>query len=129
MELSGIIQSGAGKGAFFTQIDWVVNQCENKLGYKPFPGTLNIHVIESDRAKLDALFQHTDFELIPDDPKFCAARVRKVSVNGIPGAVVLPSEDVRIHSTDVIEVVASCALKKTLGLADGDKVKVAWKQE
>jgi CTP-dependent riboflavin kinase len=128
MELTGVIQSGAGKGAFFTQIEWVVRQCENKLGFKPFPGTLNIHVMETDRNKLDKLFERTDAELIPDDPQFCAARVRKVSINGVSGAVVLPSEDVRIHSADVIEVIAACALKETLGLADGDTVKLAWNE-
>lgn len=129
MEFSGVIQSGAGKGAFFTQIEWVVRQCENKLGFKPFPGTLNVHIIKSDRTKLGKLFQLFDAELIPDDPQFCAARVRKVSINGVSGAVVLPSEDVRIHSADVIEVIAGCALKETLGLTDGDTVKVSWDQE
>jgi riboflavin kinase, archaea type len=126
MEITGVIRSGAGKGAFFTQVEWVVSQCEHMLGYRPFPGTLNVHVLESDLAKLDSLFCKSDFELVPDDPAFCAAQVKKVMVNGIPGAVILPSEDVRIHTHNVIEVISARALKEALGVSDGDSVKVSW---
>ncbi len=44
MQLTGVIHSGAGKGAYFMQLDWVVRQCEDKLGFTPFPGTLNVHI-------------------------------------------------------------------------------------
>lgn len=126
MELSGTIQTGAGKGAYFTQVEWVVSQCERMLGYKPFPGTLNIQVAQKDYDKLKPLLQKSDFELIPDDPAFCAARVRKVSVNGIPAAIILPSEEVRIHGDNIIEVISDRGLKETLELADGDSVRVSW---
>jgi riboflavin kinase len=126
MEITGVIHSGAGKGAFFTQVQWVVSQCEQMLGYKPYPGTLNIHVLEDHFSVLPTLFQKSDFELIPDDPAFCSAQVRKVTVNGVPGAVILPSEEVRIHGTNVLEVIASCNLKDALGMDDGDLVTVSW---
>ena len=35
MVISGVIESGAEKGAYFTQMDWVVKQCENKLNMTP----------------------------------------------------------------------------------------------
>lgn len=38
MTISGSIQSGIGKGGYFTSVDWVVQQCRDKLGYAPFPG-------------------------------------------------------------------------------------------
>ena len=44
MTIIGTIHSGAGKGAFFMQLDWVVRQCELKLGFVPYPGTLNLRV-------------------------------------------------------------------------------------
>jgi riboflavin kinase len=125
MEISGKIQSGVGKGAFFTQVDWVVKQCEEMLGYKPFPGTLNVHVCDDDLDKLEKFFESTDCILLPDDPKFCAANVKKVKVHDIPAAVVLPSEDVRVHENRVIEVIASCSLKDALGLDDGDLVTIS----
>lgn len=120
-----MIKSGKGKGAYFTQVEWVVRQCERLLGYRPFPGTLNVYVRDSDLYKLNQFFQETDFDLVPDDPAFCAARVKKVTVNGIASAVVLPSDDVRIHEKRVVEVISSCSLKKSLGLKDGDQVTIS----
>jgi riboflavin kinase len=125
MKVFGIIQSGVGKGAHFTRLEWVMNQCERILGYRPFPGTLNVCVVDEDVPVLDRFLQNADLELIPDDPAFCAARVKKVMVNHIPGALVLPSEDVRIHANRVVEIIASCSLKDALGLHDGDRVTLS----
>ena len=126
MQISGVIESGAGKGAFFTQVDWVVEQCKKMLGYSPFPGTLNVRVNDKDMAMLNRLLEAPDFELVPDDPAFCEAQVKKIELNGIPSAVVLPSEDVRIHEECILEVISSCSLKETLGLSDGDTVSLSW---
>ena len=123
--IRGIIQSGAGKGIYFTQMDWVVEQCSRMLGYKPFPGNLNVQVSGEDLKNLDLFLRESDFELVPDDPAFCSARVKSVTVNNIPGAVILPAEDVRIHEKRVIEIIAACSLKETLGIGDGDLVTVA----
>ena len=125
MEISGVIESGAGKGAFFTQVGWVVKQCENKLDMTPFPGTLNVRMNDRTVHQLEEFLRVADIELIPDDPSFCAARVKKVTVNGIAAAVVLPSEDVRIHDTRTIELIASCNLKKRLSLNNGDTLTIA----
>jgi hypothetical protein len=126
MEITGIIQSGAGKGAFFTQVDGVVRQCEQMLGYRPFPGTLNVRVNDSDVTRLRHLAEGNDFELVPDDPTFCSAKVTQVTLNGIPAAVVIPAEAVRIHEERIVELIASCSIKATLGLKDGDAVRISW---
>lgn len=125
MKINGTIQSGVGKGAFFTQVDWVVKQCEDLLGYRPFPGTLNVHVCDEDIDKLEKFFKTTDCVLTPDDPKFCAANVKKIKINDVPAAIVLPSEDVRVHENRVMEIIASCSLKEALGLDDGDDVTIS----
>ena len=122
MEISGIIQSGAGKGAYFTQLDWVLEQCKRILGFRPFPGTLNVAVVDEDLPELGSFLQDADLELVPDDPAFCTARVKKVRINQIPAALVLPGEDVRIHENRVMELIAPCNLKETLGLHDGDRI-------
>jgi hypothetical protein len=126
MEISGVIQRGAGKGAFFTQVDWVVRQCEQMLGFRPFPGTLNVRVIDSDIIHLRQLASGGDFELRPDDPAFCCAQVKRVCLNDIPAAVVIPCEDVRIHETCILEIISACNFKQTLGLKDGDPVRLSW---
>lgn len=125
MKICGVVQSGVGKGAFFTKIDWVVKQCEDVLGFRPFPGTLNVHVCEEDLGELDGFLSSTDGELVPDDPKFCAARIKKVLVNDVAAAIVLPSDDVRVHESHVLEIIASQSLKDLLGMGDGDKVTLS----
>ncbi|MCF8131172.1 MAG: CTP-dependent riboflavin kinase [Deltaproteobacteria bacterium] len=125
MELSGIIQPGAGKGAYFMQVDWVVKQCETLLNMTPFPGTLNVQIGRADFPTLDQFLRVTDFELIPDDPSFCTARLKKVTVNGVAAAIVLPGEDVRIHDSRTIELIAACNLKKRFKLGDGDAVVIS----
>jgi len=122
MKIRGTIEKGAGRGAFFTSLDWVVEQFETGFGWKPFPGTLNVRVSPEDISKLNDFFERKDLELIPDDPAFCSASLKSVRVDGIPAAVVFPSEDVRIHANDIIEVIAGCHIKDALHLADGDEV-------
>ncbi|MCF8063319.1 MAG: CTP-dependent riboflavin kinase [Deltaproteobacteria bacterium] len=124
-EIRGVIERGAGKGAYFMGVDWVREQCRRMLGYEPYPGTLNVRVLDEDAERLDSFLRDPEFELVPDDPAFCSARVKKVTVNGIPAAVVLPAEEVRIHGERVIEILAASSLKASLGLADGDMVTVA----
>lgn len=125
MVLRGIIQKGAGKGSFFTQVDWVLKQCRHMLGYEPYPGTLNVRVIDADIEHLESFLEVHDFALVPEDPAFCSAGVKRVTVNGIPAAVILPAEDVRVNERRVMEIIAACSLKNALGLDDGDCVTVS----
>ncbi len=122
MEIKGFIQRGAGQGTFFTTLDWVVTQFEKNMGFKPFPGTLNVQIAPEDVSKLEAFFHKEDFQLIPDDPNFCSAGFKRVRVNGIPGAAVFPSDEVRIHGKDLIEIMADRHVKDSLELNDGDSV-------
>ncbi len=129
IKISGIIQSGAGKGAYFIRLDWVVKQCKELLGYEPFPGTLNVSVEDEDLPVLDMFLQDADLKLIPDDPAFCTAGLKKVRINQIPASVVVPAEDVRIHANRVMELIAPCNLKDALGLHDGDRITFCSDQE
>jgi len=122
MRIRGVIERGAGKGASFVGLDWVVEQIEKAMGFKPYPGTLNIRVLEADLPELERFFSEKDFTLVPDDPRFCSADVKRITVNGILAAAVFPSEDVRIHGKTIVEIIATCHMKEALGLIDGDMV-------
>jgi len=124
MKITGIIQKGVGKGAFFTQLDWVVDQFEKALGFRPFPGTLNVQISNADLPMMEAFFSEKDFEIVPDNAEFCSALLKRVWVNGIPGAAVFPSEDVRIHGKAIIEIMAGCHLMESLHLDYGDQVEI-----
>jgi riboflavin kinase len=120
--LTGKVISGARKAGFFTQLDWVQEQCLSKLGFKPYPGTLNLEICEEDLPVVEAFKKVEEITLIPPSPEFCIARAFPISIGTVRGAVIVPSEEVNIHGKTVIEVIASVRLKDALGIADGDSV-------
>jgi len=120
--LKGRVVSGAREAAFFTQLDWVQEQCESKLGFKPYPGTLNLEIGEEGSSVLGALKGEEGFTLIPPDPKFCIAQALPLSVGTVHGAIIIPSDDVNIHGKNIVEVMAPVRLKDALGVKDGDSV-------
>ena len=122
--IRGKIVSGAGEGAYFTQIGWVQRQCLAKLGFKPYPGTLNLEISEEFLPVIESLDQKKAIELISPDPKFCNGVVFPVSLGDISGAIILPDEKVRIHPKNIIEIIAPLNLKAALNLNDGDSLKI-----
>jgi riboflavin kinase len=122
--LTGKIVSGIKQGAFFTQLDWVQEQCLEKLGFKPYPGTLNLEIAHENMAIIEALKPQEGVELVPPDSNFCSGFVFPITVEGISGAIVAPAEDVRVHGENVIEIISHLGLKDALGVKDGDFVSL-----
>jgi CTP-dependent riboflavin kinase len=120
--ISGIIVSGAKQGAFFTRLEWVQQQCMEKLGFKPWPGTLNLKIGADDIRILEGLWQKGGIELVPPNSDYCSGHVFPVSVAGIAGAIVAPAEEVRVHGRDIVEIISHLRLKDALGVKDGDTV-------
>lgn len=46
----------------------------------------------------------------------------KVRINGIPSALIMPSEEVPIHGKEIAGIVADRHINDALGLVDGDRV-------
>lgn len=120
--LTGKVVSGAREAAFFTQLDWVQVQCQAKLGFTPYPGTLNLEIGEESLSVIEALKSEKGITLIPPDPKFCVAQALPLIVGSVCGAIIIPSEDVNIHRKNIVEVMAPVRLKDALGITDGDSV-------
>ncbi len=125
--LKGKVVSGAKKAAFFTQLDWVLEQSLEKLGFKPFPGTLNIEILPESLPDAESIQEEKGIELVPPDPKFCNAQVCPVSIEGIDSAIIILEEKVRVHDRNIIEVIAPMSLKDALNIDDGDTVTLIMK--
>ena len=124
MIITGKVVSGKGEAAFFTQLDWVREQCRDKLGFHPYPGTLNLALIEDSIPVIEALQREKGIELIPPDSNFCAANAFPVTIETVTGAIIVPVEDVRVHGKSIIELMAPVRLKTALNIDDGDPVTV-----
>ena len=124
IEISGKIIGGANQGAFFTQLEWVQAQCLEKLGFAPWPGTLNLEVSMDKVALIEELKVKKGLELVSPDSNYCCGHVFAASIEGLPAAVVLPAEDVRVHSKNIVEIISPKMLKESLGVKDGDQVTI-----
>ncbi len=114
--------SGSKAAAHFTQLDWVQQQCREKLDFAPFPGTLNLD-IDPDYIPVLTDLQGADaIELIPQESDGCAGKVIPLSIEGIRGAIVIPDRKVNIHGQNIVEVMAPVGLRESLDLADGHRV-------
>jgi len=108
------------QAAFFTQLDWVKEQCQEKLGFIPYPGTVNLEVLEEDLSKLIQIKKEDGVKLIPPDPQFCAGRILRASIEGVNGCLFIPPQDVNVHQPNIIELMAPVMVKQILGVNDGD---------
>ena len=125
LKITGKIVGGAKQGAFFTQLDWVQQQCLDKLGFAPWPGTLNLEIPMDRVAVIEELMVKEGMELVSPDSNYCSGHVFPVSIEGIPAAIVLPAEDVRVHAKNIVEIISPEMLKESLNVKDGDWVTFA----
>jgi riboflavin kinase, archaea type len=122
--ISGQACRGLGVSPEFTCIAWVRDQLISKLKITPHPGTFNIEVEnQDDLEQLKKIRAGKGIIIVPEDPAFCSATCYPVVVAGkINGAIVIPN--VADYPLSKVEVVASCNIKETLSIADGDIVQL-----
>ena len=53
MKLEGEVTSGLGKGKYYMSKQVYQEEFDDKLGFRPFPGTLNLKVDEEERKKFE----------------------------------------------------------------------------
>ncbi|MDD3986000.1 MAG: CTP-dependent riboflavin kinase [Methanobacterium sp.] len=122
MEIKGIISSGMGKGTYFMSQKFYINQFIEKLGFKPFIGTLNIKIEPKEIARIIEI-PNNKFGIIHGEGKFGDVKFVKAILNNIvEGAIVFPAKTK--HTEDVIEFISHKNLRKYLNLKDGKQVSV-----
>ena len=60
IELQGVIVSGMGEGAYYMSLNGYTKQFKSKIGYVPFPGTLNVKL--NQKEHVEAIRQFDDFD-------------------------------------------------------------------
>ncbi len=119
--IKGVLVSGKEEGAFFTGLDWVKEQCLEKLGFEPYAGTLNLKVTEGDFSQVKALAIEKGVRLVPPTAEFCEAMCLRIRMgDDIEGAVILPI--VGSYYEDIVEIIAPIKVKDRLKLKEGDEV-------
>ena len=125
--LEGVVFSGLGEGAYYISKERYRKQFIEKLGFEPYPGTLNLKLTTDydvkTRSELEA-YPAIEIEGFKnEDRTFGSVKCYPVTIeNKVKGALILA---LRSHyDTSVIEIIAPVFLRKHLNLKDGHKVKV-----
>ena len=122
--LKGKVLSGLGEGRYYTEQDGYVEQFREKLGFVPYPGTLNVEIEYVERNKLRLLKNSKAINIDEFKTKnrtFGSVRCFRAKINVSDGAIVLP---MRTHYSNVLEFISKDHLRNTLNIKDGDEVKI-----
>lgn len=121
VSLKGTVVTGTGGGARFVSLPWVKSQMKEKLGFDPFPGTLNIMLNTASAKAKKSLEKAAGLDIVPE-PHYCRGKLFKARMGRVECAVVIPK--VRGYPELLLEVVAPSDLRTKLQLADGSLVEV-----
>lgn len=122
--LQGKVFTGEGGGTKFLSLPWVQKQIKEKLGFKPFLGTLNLRLTqESIEAKKALTETEKAITIVPIEGFCCGLCYKARIMNKIDGAIIIPQ--VPDYPEDLLEVIASVSLRKTLKLREGDEVQLS----
>ncbi|MCL7390251.1 MAG: DUF120 domain-containing protein [Thaumarchaeota archaeon] len=125
--LEGRVFSGLGEGFYYISLPQYFEQIKEKVGFTPYPGTLNIQLLSKDSIENRMLL-----EKIADIPidgfsngqrTYGGAKCIRALFNGEQEAALIFVE--RTHyGRDIVEVIAPVYLRGKYNLRDGDKVFV-----
>ncbi|MCF0225899.1 MAG: CTP-dependent riboflavin kinase [Methanobrevibacter sp.] len=120
MKLTGDVTTGLGKGAYFLSQDFYKNALNEKCGFIPFPGTLNIIVPKNNLNEINTIKENCK-NMIKPEGKFGAVKYIKATLNEkVKGAILFPAKTT--HEENYLEFIAPLNLRKELNLKDGDEV-------
>ncbi len=124
LHLSGAVVSGLGEGRYYLSQPGYVVQFTERLGYRPYPGTLNVRVSGETLRKLALLKQWSGIRIDgyqASGRTFGGATCYPARLNGRSSHLIVPD---RTHYQDVVEFIAADFLREALNLKDLDLVSI-----
>ncbi len=127
VELKGILVSGMGEGAYYMALKGYTKQFKSKIGYVPFPGTLNVRLDQ--KTHQEAIKQFETLEGIKiksfSDGKRTYGWVKcfPAKLNNTISCELIMLERTH-HDDSVIELISKTCMRKTGKLKDGSKVSI-----
>jgi riboflavin kinase len=124
LEVRGKVFSGMGKGRYYVGHPEYQKRFEESLGYRPFPGTLNVK-LQDDSAvaslkRLRSLEGVKMESFVSNGESFSALNCFDGTMDG--QRVTLLFIDVTYYNESVAELISPVFLREKFGLKDGDDV-------
>ena len=134
--VKGVVFSDLGRAGAFLGLGWVRDAIKERVGFDPYPGTLNVRARGADLTRWEQVRRHGGKIVLPSpDPAFCNAFLFTGSLEGWESqsgsreriAVVVP--EVKEYPADKLEIIAAVSLKQTRSVHDGDELTVVFEAE
>ena len=126
LTITGTITSGMGEGAYYMSMKGYTKQFKSKLGYVPYPGTLNVQLKEKKFS--EAISQLSNYEGVKINPfsdgkrTFGWVKCFHGTINNIECELIILERTHHDHS--IIEFISKKNIRKSLQLKDNSSVKV-----
>ena len=131
LTLRGSVTGGMGEGRHYISLPGYSRQFREKLGYEPYPGTLNVSLDAGSKRARSAI---DAFEPIPiegwedEERTYGSASCYPASVENSEGTTYSPAHvivpDRTHHDEGQLELIAPDKLRDELGLLDDDTIQV-----
>jgi riboflavin kinase, archaea type len=124
--ITGTVFTGLKEGSYYMSRDGYRKQFIAKLGFDPYPGTLNLKVSKENLNERKSLETYPSVYIegfANENRTYGPAKCFRALINDeVNCAIVMP---IRAHyGQDVVELIAPVSLRKKFNLADGDTVHV-----
>ncbi|MCL7417992.1 MAG: CTP-dependent riboflavin kinase [Halalkalicoccus sp.] len=129
VDLDGTVTGGMGEGKHYISLPGYMAQFAERLGYEPFPGTLNVDLSEESVRRRGAMeaFEPVHIDGWEDEDRTYGPCVcypaTVIADEAYDGAHVIAPERTH-HDENQLELIAPVKLREELDLADGDSITV-----
>lgn len=129
IHFNGILVSGMGEGKYYMSLEGYRKQFKKKIGYIPYPGTLNIRIFDplslENREKIER-FGYQFIDGFSDSERTygwvkCYSAIMNDNVDIQSDLLILERTH---HDKNMLEIIAPVNIKQLMGLKNGDNVKV-----
>jgi riboflavin kinase len=125
IKIEGIITEGLGEGKFYLSQKEYQKEFIHKLGFDPYPGTLNLKLSGEAIDKRRQLLQMDPIIIEGFERsgrRFGDLFAYKAKINGVECAIVVPIRT--HHGSEILEIAAPTNLKEKFGKKEGDRIKL-----
>lgn len=123
MKLEGNVVSGKKEAQKFLSLKPYKEKIEEKTGFRPYEGTLNLEVDPKKHGKFKQKVARENIEGFNYQGKdYGGLELYQVEIEGVEAALLdINRAD---HGDEIAEIIAPVKLREKLQLKDGDKVKI-----
>lgn len=127
VDLQGTLVSGMGEGAYYMGLKGYTKQFQSKIGYVPFPGTLNIRLdkkIHQEAIKQFETLSGVKINSFSDGKRtYGWVKCFNAKINNSINCELIILERTH-HDDSIIELISKVCIRKSAKLKDGSKISI-----